>query len=84
MLELTPADPIIRTYLKELQHLKDHRVVHELGLKGPFQNLLDKAARKRGWCGEPLVDASTFSLGHTRSTIRDARPEWSTFGRPHR
>jgi hypothetical protein len=49
MLELTPADPIIRTYIKDLQHLKDHQVSHELGLKGPFQNFLDKAAKKRGW-----------------------------------
>ena len=49
MLELTPGDPIIRTYLKDLQHLKDHQVSHELGLKGPFQNLLDKAAKRRGW-----------------------------------
>lgn len=49
MLELTPGDPIIRTYLKDLQHLKDQDIIHELGLKGPFQNLLDKAAKRRGW-----------------------------------
>jgi hypothetical protein len=49
MLELSPGDPIVRTYIKDLKHLKDHQVVHELGLKGPFHNLLDKATRKRGW-----------------------------------
>jgi hypothetical protein len=31
MLELTPADPIIRAYIKDLQRLKDHQVTHELG-----------------------------------------------------
>jgi hypothetical protein len=28
MLELTPSDPIIKTYLKDLQHLKQQEVVH--------------------------------------------------------
>ena len=45
MLELAPTDPLIKTYLKDLQHLKGQDVIHELGLKGPFQNLLDKAAK---------------------------------------
>ena len=49
MLELSPNDPIVRAYLTDLKHLKDQQVTHELGLKGPFQNLLDKAAKKRGW-----------------------------------
>ncbi len=48
MLELTANDPLIKTYLKDLQHLKSQAVEHELGLRGPFQNLLDKAAKKRG------------------------------------
>ncbi len=72
MLELTPADPIIRTYLKDLQHLKDHQVVYELGLKGPFQNLLDKAAKKRGWTLVP--ELSTHSGGKRvvpDGTVRD-------------
>ena len=72
MLELTPADPIIRTYLKDLQHLKDHQVIHELGLKGPFQNLLDKAAKKRGWTLVP--ELSTHSGGKRvvpDGTVRD-------------
>jgi predicted helicase len=63
MLELTPGDPIIRTYIKDLQHLKDHQVVHELGLKGPFQSLLDKAAKKRGWT---LVPERSMSSGAKR------------------
>jgi predicted helicase len=72
MLELTPADPIIRTYIKDLQHLKDHQVAHELGLKGPFQNLLDKAAKKRGWTLVP--ELSTHSGGKRvvpDGTVRD-------------
>lgn len=48
-LELSPSDPIIKTYLKDPQHLKAQDITHELGLKGPFQTLLDKAAKKRGW-----------------------------------
>src|ERR1017187_9209208 len=73
MLELTPGDPIIKTYLKDLQHLKDQDVVHELGLKGPFQNLLDKAAKRRGWTrdGENCQDSSRVSpLNSGRPGIR--------------
>jgi hypothetical protein len=72
MLELTPADPIIRTYIKDLQHLKDHQVSHELGFKGPFQNLNDKAAKKRGWTLVP--EFSTHSGGKRvvpDGTVRD-------------
>ena len=62
MLELAPNDPIIKTYVKEIHHLKtDQAIVHELGLKGPFQNLLDKAARRRGWTLVP--ELSTWSGG---------------------
>src|SRR5712671_4999295 len=72
MLELTPSDPIIKTYIKDLHHLKDQQVVHELGLKGPFQNLLDKAAKRRGWTLVP--ELSTYSGGKrvvTDGTVRD-------------
>lgn len=61
MLELSPSDPIIKAYLKDLQHLKSQQVTHELGLKGPFQTLLDKAAKKRGWTLVP--ELSTHSSG---------------------
>lgn len=61
MLELSPGDQIIRAYIKDLGHLKGHEVAHELGLKGPFQNLLDKAAKKRGWTLVP--ELSTYSGG---------------------
>ena len=47
MLELPPNDPIIKTYIKDLQHLKGQFVTHELGLKGSFQSLLDKVAKTR-------------------------------------
>jgi len=72
MLDLTPGDPIIRTYIKDLQHLKDHQVAHELGLKSPFQNLLDKAAKKRGWT--LVAELSTHSGGKRvvpDGTVRD-------------
>ena len=72
MLELSATDPIIKTYLKDLQHLKDQSVVHELGLKGPFQNLLDKAAKKRGWT--LVAELSTYSGGKRvvpDGTVRD-------------
>jgi uncharacterized protein HemX len=61
MPQLAPDDPIVKAYLKDLQHLKDQSVTHELGLKGPFQNLLDKAAKRRGWTLVP--ELSTYSGG---------------------
>src|ERR1700730_11910103 len=72
MLELAPNDPIIKAYLQDLQHLKDQLVVHELGLKGPFQTLLDKAAKKRGWA--LVTELSTYSGGKRvvpDGTVRD-------------
>ena len=72
MLELAPNDPLIKTYLKDLQHLKSQSVTHELGLKGPFQNLLDKAAKRRGWTLVP--ELSTYSGGKRvvpDGTVRD-------------
>jgi predicted helicase len=72
MLELAPTDPIVKAYLKDLLYLKDQRVIHELGLKGPFQNLLDKAAKRRGWTLVP--ELSTYSGGRRvvpDGTVRD-------------
>jgi len=72
MLELSPTDPIVKAYLADLKHLKDQQVTHELGLKGPFQNLLDKAAKKRGWTLVP--ELSTYSGGKRvvpDGTVRD-------------
>jgi hypothetical protein len=72
MLELSPNDPIVKAYLADLKHLKDQQVTHELGLKGPFQNLLDKAAKKRGWTLVP--ELSTYSGGKRvvpDGTVRD-------------
>ena len=48
MLELSPSDPIIKTYLKDLQHLKSQQVTHELGLKGPFQVKGDSDPNREG------------------------------------
>lgn len=72
MLELAANDPLIKTYLKDLHHLKGQDVTHELGLRAPFQNLLDKAARKRGWTLVP--ELSTYSGGKRvvpDGTVRD-------------
>lgn len=72
MLELAPTDPIIKAYARDLAQLKRHEVAHELGLKGPFQNLLDKAAKKRGWMLVP--ELSTYSGGKRvvpDGTVRD-------------
>jgi hypothetical protein len=35
MLELAANDPSIKTYLNDLQRLKNQTVTHELGLRGP-------------------------------------------------
>ena len=72
MLELSPNDALIKTYLKDIEHLESQQITHELGLKGPFQNLLDKAARKRGWTLVP--ELSTYSGGRRvvpDGTVRD-------------
>jgi len=73
MLELSANDPIIKAYLSDIQRLKEGQLVmHELGLKGPFQNLLDKAAKKRGWTLVP--ELSTYSGGKRvvpDGTVRD-------------
>ena len=72
MLELSANDPLIKAYLKDLQHLKSQSVTHELGLKGPFHNLLDKAARKRGWT--LVQELATYSGGKRivpDGTVRD-------------
>src|SRR6266852_7866875 len=72
MLELAPSDPIVKNYLKDLEHLKSQLVTHELGLKGPFHNLLDKAAKMRGWT--LVAELSTYSGGKRvvpDGTVRD-------------
>ncbi len=56
---LSPNDPIIKTYLNDIQRLEAQQISHELGLKGPFQNLLDKAAKKRGWTLVPELSTSS-------------------------
>ena len=81
MLELAPTDPIVRAYLKDLQHLKNQDVVHELGLRGPFQTLLDKAAKKRGWTLVPELSTSSGGKrvvpdGTVRDQFRLARGWW--------
>ncbi len=72
MLELSPTDPIVKTYLKDLRDLKQQNVTHELGLKAPFQTLLDKAAKKHGW---HLVPELATHYGGKRvvpdGTVRD-------------
>lgn len=72
MLELGPSDPLIKAYLRDIKHLEQQQVTHELGIKGPFQNLLDKAAKRRGWTLVP--ELSTYSGGKRvvpDGTVRD-------------
>jgi predicted helicase len=73
MLDLAPNDAIIKTYLQDIQRVKhDQQVAHEMGLRGPFQHLLDKAAKKRGWTLVP--ELSTYSGGKRvvpDGTVRD-------------
>jgi len=73
MLELAPNDAIIKTYLQDIQRVKhDQQIAHEMGLRGPFQHLLDKAAKKRGWTLVP--ELSTYSGGKRvvpDGTVRD-------------
>jgi hypothetical protein len=40
MLELAPNDPLVKNYLKDIQHLRDQRVTHELGLKAVVRKKL--------------------------------------------
>src|SRR5713226_9207214 len=73
MLELSPSDPIIKAYFSDLQRLKgEQQIEYEQGLRGPFQTLLDKAAKKRGWTLVP--ELSTYSGGKRvvpDGTVRD-------------
>ena len=72
MLDLAANDPLIKTYLHDLQRLKNQSVTRELALRGPFQTLLDKAAKKRGWTLVP--ELSTYSGGKRvvpDGTVRD-------------
>jgi hypothetical protein len=73
MLDLAPNDAIIKTYLQDIQRVKhDQQVAHEMGLRGPFQHLLDKAAKRHGWTLVP--ELSTYSGGKRvvpDGTVRD-------------
>src|ERR1035437_5807812 len=72
MLDLSATDPIVKTYLKDLDYLKHQSITHELGLKHAFQTLLDKAAKRRGWT---LVPELATHYGGKRvvpdGTVRD-------------
>ena len=73
MFELSASDPIIKTYLTDIHYLKGQQLVtNELGLRNPFHNLLDKAAKRRGLTLVP--ELSTHSGGKRvvpDGTVRD-------------
>src|SRR5436190_17149986 len=72
MFELAPNDTLVKTYLQDLQRLQGQQIANELSVKGPFQNLLDKTARRRGWTLVP--ELSTYSGGKRvvpDGTVRD-------------
>ncbi len=82
MLELAPTDTIVRTYLRDIQRLKQgQRITHETGLRVPFHNLLDKAARRRGWT---LIDELAAYSGGRRvvpdGTLAGIPPEAFDYG----
>jgi hypothetical protein len=65
VLELGGSEPIIANYISDLKRLKEQDVSHELGLKGPFQTLLDKAAKRRRWTLAARDRSQSFSDGET-------------------
>src|SRR5665213_16790 len=73
MLELAPNDAIIKTYLQDIQRVKHgQQIAHEMGLRGPFQQLLDKAAQKHGWTLVPeLITHSGGKRVVPDGTVRD-------------
>jgi hypothetical protein len=82
MLDLSPGDPIIKAYLGDIQRLKvDQQISHELGIRGPFQTLLDKAARRVGWTLVPELSMHSGGKrivpdGTLRGEFRLARGWW--------
>ena len=51
-------------------HLKARVVTHELGLKGPFQTLLYKAAKKHGWTLLPELSTHSSKRVVPDGTVR--------------
>jgi len=46
---ISPTHKAIRKYYEDLHALRDQRVLHEMGLRSPFQRLLEDAARLKKW-----------------------------------
>jgi hypothetical protein len=82
MPELAANDPIIKAYLNDVERLKgEQRILHEQGLRGPFQNLLDKAAKRQGWTLVPELPTHSGGRrvipdGTVRDEFRLARGWW--------
>jgi hypothetical protein len=46
VLDLSPSDTITKKYLRDIQHLEEQQITHELGIKGPFKTIsFPKVAR---------------------------------------
>jgi predicted helicase len=72
MLDVGPGDTLVKAYLHDLQRLRAQQVTNELALRGPFQNLLDKVARRRGWTLVPeLAIDYGGKLVRPDGTVRD-------------
>ena len=46
---ISPTHKAIRKYYEDLHALRDQRVLHEMGLRPPFQRLLEETARLKKW-----------------------------------
>ena len=46
---ISPTHKAIRKYYEDLHALRDQRVLHEMGLRPPFQRLLEDTARLKKW-----------------------------------
>ena len=45
---ISPTHKAIRKYYEDLHALRDRHVLHEMGLRPPFQRLLENTAKLRG------------------------------------
>ena len=69
---ISPTHQAIRKYYEDLHALRDQRVLHEMGLRSPFQRLLEDTARLKKWTLIAELSAKT-SGGRVQpdGTLRD-------------
>ena len=69
---ISPTHQAIRKYYKDLRALQDQHVFHEMGLRSPFQRLLEDTAKLKKWTLIAELSKKT-SGGRVQpdSTLRD-------------